>query len=139
MKIGHDFVEVTTHTMEAMIIVGLCLGSFVKGPDHDLPMKTFIKHVAALAPIIKERRKSMRADTQFFLCRQRETLFALWSIEMKTWNARRTDDGKFSPIVNGPFHDMNPVLKKQRKDKFDFSILREDHVEANVCSESTEV
>jgi len=138
MITGNDFVEVTTHTMEAMMIVGLCLGSFVKGPDHELPMKTLIKHVTAVSPIIQERRKSMRADTQFFLRGQRESLFAAWSIRMKTWNGSRTEDGRFSNIDNEQNHE--PVLKKQRKDKFDFGILREvNDKEEDKCIESTEV
>ena len=120
--IGHDFVEVTTHTMEAMIIVGLCLGSFVRGPDHELSFKTFIKHVAAVAPLIKERRKMIRADRQFYLSHTRETLFEMWNIKSKTWTESRSEDGKFSVLEQS----NGPLLKKQRKDRLGFSALRED-------------
>jgi len=113
--------------MEAMIIVGLCLGSFVKGPDHELSLKTFIKHVTAVTPIITEKRNSMRADTQFFLRGQRVTLFELWNIEMKSWNGRRTEDGKFLPQNMVP-EPNGPPLKKPRT-KFDFSMLREEDAE----------
>ena len=123
--------------MEAMIIVGLCIGSFVKGPDHELTMKSFIKHVTAIAPLLKERRNSIRADTQFFLRGQRENLFVLWNIKAKTWNGRRTEDGRFSHLFLEQWD--GPAFKKQRKDKFDFSILREDVAENTEIKKCCEV
>jgi len=115
--------------MEAMLIVGLSLGSFVKGPDNELTMKTFIKHVTAVTPIIKERRKAIRPDTQFFFNHSRENLFVSWGIKLRTWNERRTEDGKFSHCLEVP----EPVFKKPRKEKFNFAILREDlHEDAEV-------
>jgi hypothetical protein len=122
--------------MEAMIIVGLCLGSFVKGPDHELAMKTFIKHVTAIAPLIEERRKLIRGDTIFFLAHSRETLFELWDIKSKTWNGSRMENGRFSKLLDT---SNGPVLKKPRKEKFDFKTLREDKTLPEVAAQCSEV
>jgi len=57
--IGNDFVTLTSPSMEAMIIVGLCLGSFSKGRTHDMPLRMFIENIDPISRFIAGRRKAM--------------------------------------------------------------------------------
>jgi len=67
----------------------------------------------------------------------RVSLFSAWSIRMQIWNGSRTEDGRFSKIHKEQYHD--PVLKKQRKEKFDFGNLHGVNDSEDKCIEITEV
>ena len=84
--------------MEAMIIVGLCLGSFLKGQDHnynEMSLRKFIDYVPDVANFISGRRISMNGEEKSLLRDQSKLLFTMWNIKEKTWNGLREDQGLF--------------------------------------------
>ena len=86
---GKDFSTLTTCSMEAMIIVGLCLGSFVKGPGHDMSFPRFIDHINVIRKFVLGRRKAMDLVAKSSLRDQSRIYLSNWNIKDKTYNVER--------------------------------------------------
>jgi len=56
---GNHFAALTSPSMEAMIIVGLCLGSFSHGQTHDMSLQMFIEKIDSISRFIGGRRQAM--------------------------------------------------------------------------------
>ena len=78
---AEDYTTLTTPLMEAMVLIGLSFGPFVKGWSQKLTMDTFIKYVSVLEPVVNNRRVALHSSTRLFLKQQRVELFSFWEVE----------------------------------------------------------
>jgi hypothetical protein len=112
--------------MEAMVIIGLSFGPFVKGETHRLTMDTFIKYVNELEPIIRKRRDSLHSTVKAFLKDQRKILFASWNGEMlRLISAEREGNGRFKrKRISDKNEEKGP--KRRAHDTFNFALLQQE-------------